>query len=73
MMLFSVYHNVDIALKDNDDKVVSRSSGWGISDVVASFYLAGEYIAVDVSDSFYSLLSEEYRGFNGLFVHLCCF
>lgn len=73
MMLFSVDHDVYIALKNNDHKVISRSSGRGIPDVVASLYFTGKYISVNVSDSFDGLLAEEYGGFYGLFVHLFCF
>ena len=73
MMLFSVDHDVYIALKNNDHKVISRSSGRGIPDVVASLYFTGKDISVNVSDSFYGLLAEEYGGFYGLFVHLFCF
>ena len=73
MVLLSVYNNVNVALKDNDHKVISRPSGRGIPDVVASLYFTGEYIAVNISDSFYSLLTEEYGGFYSLFVHLFSF
>ena len=58
MMLFSVDHDVYIALKNNDHKVISRSSGRGIPDVVASLYFTGEDISVDVSDPLYGFLSE---------------
>ena len=73
MVLLSVYNNVNVALKDNDHKVISRSSGRGIPDVVASLYFTGKDISVNVSDSFYGLLAEEYGGFYGLFVHLFIF
>lgn len=58
MMLFSVDYNVDIALHDNDHEVIYRPSGWGIPYMVATFDLAGEYVAVNVSDSFHGLLAE---------------
>lgn len=73
MVFLSIYHNIHLTLKNNDHEVISRPSGRGIPDVVSAFYLTGEYVAVNVSDSFYSLLSEEYGGFYGLFVHLFIF
>ena len=73
MVLLSVYNNVNVALKDNDHKVISRPSGRGIPDMIASLYFTGEYVAVDVSGSLYGVLSEKYGGFYGLFVHLFSF
>lgn len=73
MMFFSVDHNVNIALKDDDYKVIFRPSGRGIPDMIASLYFTGEYVAVDVSGSLYGVLSEKYGGFYGLFVHLFSF
>ena len=73
MMFFSVDHNVNIALKDDDYKVIFRPSGRGIPDMIASLYFTGEYVAIDVSGSLYGVLSEKYGGFYGLFVHLFSF
>ena len=73
MMFFSVDHNVNIALKDDDYKVIFRPSGRGIPDMIASLYFTGKDISVNVSDSFDGLLAEEYGGFYGLFVHLFIF
>ena len=73
MMFFSVDYNVNIALKDDDYKVIFRPSGRGIPDMIASLYFTGEYVAVDVSGSLYGVLSEKYGGFYGLFVHLFSF
>lgn len=73
MVFLSIYHNIHLTLKNYDHEVIYRPSGRGIPYMVSTFDLAGEYVAVNVSDSFHGLLAEEYGGFYGLFVHLFSF
>ena len=71
MIVFSVDNQINMSFEHDDDKVIFRSPGLGVPDVVLTLDFACENILVNISQSLYGFLAEEYRRFVRFGPFLC--